>query len=75
MAEGKGLLVLRGRAIESGGAYRPVVGAFARPSAPFSQDPRLAAARPTLARVFWGGLTRPESSLPWPIPLPYWTRL
>jgi predicted ATPase len=54
LAERQGLLVLRGRAIESGGAYRPLVEAFARPSAPFSQDPRLAAARPTLARVLPG---------------------
>jgi AAA ATPase domain len=54
LAERQGLLVLRGRAIESGGAYRPLVEAFARPPAPFSQDPRLAAARPTLARVLLG---------------------
>jgi predicted ATPase len=54
LAERQGLLVLRGRAIESGGAYRPLVEAFARPSAQFSQDPRLAAARPTLARVLPG---------------------
>jgi len=54
LAELQGLFVLRGRAVESGGAYRPLVEAFARPSVPFSQDPRLAAARPTLARVFPG---------------------
>jgi predicted ATPase len=54
LAEFQDLFVLRGRAIESGGAYRPLVEAFARPSAPFSQDPRLAAARPTLARVLPG---------------------
>jgi DNA-binding CsgD family transcriptional regulator len=54
MAERKGLLVLKGRAIESGGAYRPLVEAFARPSASFAQDPRLTAARPTLARVLPG---------------------
>jgi predicted ATPase len=57
VAEVKGLLVLRGRAVESGGAYRPLVGAFARPSARFSQDPRLLAARPILARVLPGWIS------------------
>jgi AAA ATPase domain len=38
-AERRGVLVLKGRAIESGGAYRPLVEAFARASAPFAQHP------------------------------------
>ena len=53
-AERRGLLVLRGRAVESGGAYRPLVDAFARASAPFAQDADLARVRPTLARVLPG---------------------
>ena len=48
------ILVLRGRAVESGGAYRPLVDAFARASAPFADDPALARLRPTLARVLPG---------------------
>lgn len=32
-AERRGVLVLKGRAVESGGAYRPLVEAFARASA------------------------------------------
>ena len=48
------LPVFRGRAVESGGAYRPLVEAFARAAAPFAQDPRLAGIRPTLARVLPG---------------------
>jgi hypothetical protein len=51
-ADLRGLLVLRGRALESGGAYRPLVEAFARPAAAFAQDPGLVGVRPTLARVF-----------------------
>lgn len=56
-AERRGLPVLRGRAVEAGGAYRPLVEAFARLAAPFSDDPRLAGVRPTLARVLpgWAG--------------------
>lgn len=52
----QGLLVLRGRAVESGGAYRPLVEAFARAAAPFADDPRLAGVRPVLARVLPGWL-------------------
>jgi hypothetical protein len=44
----RGILALRGRAVESGGAYRPLVDAFARASAPFANDPVLARLRPTL---------------------------
>jgi DNA-binding CsgD family transcriptional regulator len=53
-----GLLVLRGRAVESGGAYRPLVEAFARAAAPFAEDPQLAGIRATLARVLpgWQGV-------------------
>ncbi len=53
-AERRGLLVLSGRAVESGGAYRPLVEAFARPSAFLAHDPDLAAMRPILARVLPG---------------------
>jgi predicted ATPase len=41
-AEIRGLLVLKGRAVESGGAYRPLVEAFARASAPFADQKDLA---------------------------------
>jgi predicted ATPase len=53
-AEHRGLLVLKGRAVESGGAYRPMVEAFARASAPFAHEPELAGVRPILARVLPG---------------------
>jgi predicted ATPase len=52
--EREGLLVLKGRAVESGGAYRPLVEAFARASAPLAQDAQLAGVRPILARVLPG---------------------
>lgn len=54
VAEQHGLMVLSGRAVESGGAYRPLVEAFARPSAPFAAHRDLAGVRPTLARVLPG---------------------
>ena len=53
-AERRGVQVLRGRAVESGGAYRPLVDAFARASAPFANDAALARLRPTLARILPG---------------------
>jgi predicted ATPase len=53
-AERRGLMVLRGRAVESGGAYRPLIDAFARASAPFADEADLARIRPTLARVLPG---------------------
>src|SRR5829696_371711 len=53
-AERRGVVVLRGRAVESGGAYRPLVDAFARASAPFADAADLARIRPTLARVLPG---------------------
>jgi DNA-binding CsgD family transcriptional regulator len=56
-AERRGLFVLKGRAVESGGAYRPLVDAFARASLPFTQEPDLAGVRPTLARVLPGWTT------------------
>ena len=56
-AERPGLLVLKGRAVESGGAYRPLVDAFARASLPFTHEPELAGVRPTLARVLPGWTT------------------
>ena len=49
-AERRGVLVLKGRAVESGGAYRPLVEAFARASAPFALEAELAAVRPILLR-------------------------
>jgi predicted ATPase/DNA-binding CsgD family transcriptional regulator len=56
-AERRKLLVLKGRAVESGGAYRPLVDAFARASLPFTHEPDLAGVRPTLARVLPGWTT------------------
>jgi DNA-binding CsgD family transcriptional regulator len=53
-AERRGILALRGRAVESGGAYRPLVDAFARVSASFANDAALARLRPTLARILPG---------------------
>ncbi|MFL6044292.1 MAG: ATP-binding protein [Propionibacteriaceae bacterium] len=53
-AERQGLLVLKGRAVESGGAYRPLVEAFARASAPVADQKELAGVRPILARVLPG---------------------
>jgi DNA-binding CsgD family transcriptional regulator/tetratricopeptide (TPR) repeat protein len=53
-AERPGVVVLRGRAVESGGAYRPLVDAFTRASAPFADEADLARVRPTLARVLPG---------------------
>lgn len=56
-ADASGLLALHGRAVESGGAYRPLVDAFARPSVAFAAHPDLTAVRPALARVLpgWSG--------------------
>ena len=51
------MLVLKGRAVECGGAYRPLVEAFARASAPFVHEPELAGVRPILARVLPGWVT------------------
>jgi DNA-binding CsgD family transcriptional regulator len=56
-AEERKLLVLRGRAVPSGGAYRPLVEAFARPAAQVAGKPELAGVRPTLARVLPGWVT------------------
>jgi predicted ATPase len=53
-AERRGVMVLRGRAVESGGAYRPLVDAFARASVPFADAADLTRIRPTLARVLPG---------------------
>jgi DNA-binding CsgD family transcriptional regulator len=56
-AERRELVVLKGRAVESSGAYRPLVDAFARASLPFTHEPDLAGVRPTLARVLPGWTT------------------
>jgi DNA-binding CsgD family transcriptional regulator len=56
-AERRGVMVLRGRAVESGGAYRPLVDAFARASSQFAHDPDLARVRPILARVLPGWMS------------------
>ena len=53
-AERQGLLILKGRGVESGGAYRPLVEAFARASAPLVDQKELASVRPILARVLPG---------------------
>ena len=50
-AEHHRLLVLKGRAVESGGAYRPLVEAFAQASAPLADHKELASVRPILARI------------------------
>src|SRR6186997_404553 len=54
VAEVRDVLVLKGRAVESGGAYRPLVEAFARASAPVADRKELASVRPILARVLPG---------------------
>lgn len=56
VAEQRGLLVLSGRAVEAGGAYRPLVEAFARPAARLASHPDLVGVRPALARVLPGWL-------------------
>jgi DNA-binding CsgD family transcriptional regulator len=48
---------LKGRAVESGGAYRPLVEAFARASAPLADQKELAGVRPILARVLPGWIS------------------
>jgi predicted ATPase len=53
-AERRGVLGLKGRAVESGGACRPLVEAFARASAPLVHKSELAGVRPILARVLPG---------------------
>jgi DNA-binding CsgD family transcriptional regulator len=53
-AECRGVLILKGRAVESAGAYRPLLEAFSRASAPFAKGPELAGVRPILARVLPG---------------------
>jgi DNA-binding CsgD family transcriptional regulator len=53
-AERHHVMVLKGRAVESGGAYRPLVEAFARASAPLVHERELAGVRPILARVLPG---------------------
>jgi predicted ATPase len=63
-AERQGLVVLKGRAVESGGAYRPLVDAFARASLPFTHEPDLAGVRPTLARVHPGWTTHHDVLAP-----------
>lgn len=64
VAEQRGLVVLRGRAVESGGAYRPLVEAFARPAARYAGHPDLVGVRPTLARVLPGWLAEPTVLAP-----------
>ena len=59
-----GLLPLNGRAVDSGGAFRPLVDAFARPSAPFARDSRLKPVRTTLARILPGWVGEPEVVAP-----------
>lgn len=65
-AERRGLSVLTGRAVESGGAYRPLVEAFARPAAPFATHLDLVGVRPALGccRAGW---PRRQSWHQWPI--------
>jgi AAA ATPase domain len=63
-AERQGLLVLKGRAVESGGAYRPLVEAFARASAQLTHQPELAAVRPILARVLPGWISEHDVLAP-----------
>jgi hypothetical protein len=63
-AERQGLQVLRGRAVESGGAYRPLVEAFARASARFVHESELAGVRPILTRVLPGWVSDQEVLAP-----------
>ena len=56
-AERQGLPVLRGRAVEPGGAYRPLVEAFARPALPLAGKPELDGLRPILGRVLPGWMS------------------
>ena len=73
-AERRGVQVLRGRAVESGGAYRPLVDAFARASAPFANDAALARLRPHWRGFCPAGLPMSGSWHRWRIPLPYLRR-
>ena len=57
-AERQGLPVLRGRAVEPGGAYRPLVEAFARPALPLAGKPELDGLRPILGRVLPGWMSQ-----------------
>jgi AAA ATPase domain len=63
-AESRGVLVLKGRAVESGGAYRPLVEAFARASAPLVHESELAGVRPILARVLPGWVSDQDVMAP-----------
>lgn len=64
VAVGQGMLALKGRAVESGGAYRPLVEAFARPATRFADEPTLAGIRPILARVLPGWAADESSFVP-----------
>jgi predicted ATPase len=64
VAERQGLQVLRGRAVESGGAYRPLVEAFARASARYADEKELAGVRSVLARVLPGWISDQEVLAP-----------
>ncbi len=57
-AERQGLPVLRGRAVESGGAYRPLVEAFTRPALALVGQPDLAGIRPILGHVLPGWMSQ-----------------
>ena len=74
-AEGRGVLVLKGRAIESGGAYRPLVEAFARASAPFVQETELRACGRSSHGYCPAGSVTTMCWLRWPIPPPCSQRL
>jgi predicted ATPase/DNA-binding CsgD family transcriptional regulator len=63
-AKRQGLMVLKGRAVQSGGAYRPLVEAFARASARFADETELAGVRPILARVLPGWVSNQDLLAP-----------
>jgi DNA-binding CsgD family transcriptional regulator len=63
-AELQGVPVFAGRAVESCGAYRPLVEAFARPSVPFAHHPDLIGVRPALARVLPGWVAETTTIAP-----------
>jgi AAA ATPase domain len=74
-AEGRGVLVLKGRAVESGGAYRPLVEAFARASAAFADQPDLEAYGPSWRGFCLAGSVITMCWRRWPIPPPSSPRL
>ena len=76
-AEIRDVLVLKGRAVESGGAYRPLVEAFARASAPLVHESEglSGCKRRSWHGSFPAGSVIKMCWLPWLIPPPCSRRL